>query len=163
LGGAMNRHEKIKKIANLTDKVSHVSNIEVNSTRIDPSYVVQRCTGSLSETGNLEIFRVVSNSKSDPLFVARWDQKPEELDIDIRCVSITVARDFKNKRNGYAGHHTNRSTDPSKRLFEVKIAIPHRLIFEGRVSFSNSYYKKQGHKFVLGDFLDAQIIKGSGK
>ena len=80
-----------------------------------------------------------------PSFHARVDDgsstktKDIELDIDIREVSTAADRDFKAGRNGYSGHHNDRSPTPEERIFDVDIATPAGKVFEGQVSFNATF------------------------
>jgi hypothetical protein len=63
----------------------------------------------------------------------------EHLDIDMHEASKTAIRKFKGNKDGYSGHHTNRATNPDKRIFDVTIKTPAGVVFDGTVSFSNTY------------------------
>jgi hypothetical protein len=98
--------------------------------------------------------------------IANWDGrvskisnlvvKPRYVNSDYTCepcdgtltdtgkhnASKGAIRKFKNNKDGYGGHHTNRTTDPDTRIFDVKIELPEGVIFDGEVSFSNTYEVK---------------------
>jgi hypothetical protein len=131
--GAVDRRRKIN------GQVSKVDNLKVNPAIMHPDYKSEPCDGIRSETGKLEILKVVPKSGGGPSFIARWDQKPAHLDIDMHGASPSAIRKFKNNKGGYSGHHTSRTADPDKRLFDINIQTPLGTIFDGTVSFSNAY------------------------
>jgi hypothetical protein len=110
----------------------------------------------------LEVLRIIPKSGIGPCFVARWDQKPECLDIDMSGETNCAAKNFKNNSNGYYGHHTNRSTDLDTRIFDIKIGTPAGVLFDGTVSFSNAYEMIKIDTVKLTDTLDAQVISAAG-
>lgn len=134
----MDRQEKIERVAS-EGHVSRISNPQVAHRFIHPDYACEPCEGKLGETGKLEVLKVVPNSGNGPYFVARWDQKPEHLDIDMKNAPNSAIRSFKQNRRGYRGHHTKRAAKPNQRVFDVKIETPDGVIFDGTVSFSNHY------------------------
>jgi hypothetical protein len=135
-----------------------VSNLAVCPESVHPDYRIEECDGILSKTGKLEVLKVVSKSSSGPRFTARWDQRAERLDVDIFNVSNPVVRKFKNNKHGYAGHHTSRTGDPDKRVFQVTIKIPEAVIFDGTVSFSNAYNGRASMQATSGMGADATVI-----
>ena len=136
----MDRQQKIDQIK-MTDRVSRVSNLVVTPKYIDPEYRHEPSACVETVTGYLEILKIMPESGDGPYFTGRWDQKPEELDLDIHnAPSKKAISDFNNEKAGYKGHHTERSPNPEQRIFDVFIQIPpERVIFEGEVSFSNTY------------------------
>src|SRR5271166_1401784 len=96
-----------RKRARKSGKVFNVSNVKACPTFIHPDYRIELCEGVLGETGRLEILKLVPKSTTEPYFTARWDQKPEHLDIDIHRVSNSAKSKFRNNRGGYEGHHTS--------------------------------------------------------
>jgi hypothetical protein len=79
----MDRKRKIEKISNMNGRVSKISNLQVDPRYIHPDYMSEQCDGMLTETGKLEILKLVPKSGAGPYFIARWDQVPEELDFDM--------------------------------------------------------------------------------
>jgi hypothetical protein len=61
------------------------------------------------------------------------------LDIDIKGVPSGVESAFKGNRNGYIGHHTDRSPNLEQRIYEVEIATPTGTVFDGNVSFNATF------------------------
>jgi len=82
-----------------------------------------------------------------------------DLDMDIGRVSADVARDFKANRNGYSGHHTDRSHDLTERAFEVKIAVPSGTTFEGKVSMKVHFVvATEGGEYRFSSQSDVVIV-----
>jgi hypothetical protein len=160
---AVDRQSKINQINSRSGRVSKVSNLEVNPTLIHSDYKVEPCDGILSETGNLEILKVVSKSGNGPYFIARWDQRPEHLDIDMRGSRRSAIKKFKANEFGYSGHHTNRPSDPDKRLFDIQIQTPLGMIFDGTVSFSNTYEEIIVVTANATMTCDAEVIRAGSK
>jgi hypothetical protein len=158
----VDRQQKIGRIAN-QDGVSKVDNLKVDPTHIDPDYEVEPCDGTLSETGNLKVLKLVPKSGNGPYFIARWDQRPQHLDIDMHGASKDEIRKFKGNRDGYSGHHTSRTTDPDKRIFDVTIKISGGVIFDGTVSFSNHYEVKLSVGCYAVATADATLIRAGPK
>jgi hypothetical protein len=159
----MNRQQKIEQIKS-QDRVSRISNLAVTVKHLDPEYEARPCSGVETEMGFLEILKIAPNAGQQPRFTARWDQKPEHLDLDMHGASNTAIRNFKNNRNGYRGHHTDRSENPEQRIFEVAIEIPpNRIIFEGEVSFSNMYKVHVAAKAEANVSVNAVVIRAPKK
>jgi len=157
----MDRQQKIEQIRKQSGRVSRVSTLEVNPTHVHLEYRLEPCNGILTETGKLEVLKLVPKSGVGPSFIARWDQKPEHLDIDMHGASNSAISKFRNNKDG--GHHTNRTTDPDKRIFEVKIETPAGVIFDGTVSFSNTYEMISVEKTIVTDTLDAVVVGADNK
>jgi hypothetical protein len=134
----MNRQQKIDQIAKESG-VSAVGNLDVSVREIALDYEWKHCDGVRGATGALQIFKVIRKSGTGPYFIGRWDQKAEKLDIDMSGASHEEVRKFTGSKGGYSGHHTNRTKDPDRRVFDVRITIRGRVIFDGAVSFSNTY------------------------
>jgi hypothetical protein len=70
------------------------------------------------------VFSLVPNTSGKPIFKARVDdgnpgnRRQPELDIDIDGVSAAIKKDFKTNRNGYIGHHANRSLVSANEVIE---------------------------------------------
>ena len=83
-------------------------------------------------TGRLEVGALKPQKKGLPGFVMRWDEKEEAVDIEISGVSDNARRNFRREENGYKGHHTKRVSGDS-RIFEVDVATPKEVVFQGRI------------------------------
>jgi hypothetical protein len=157
----MNRNQKAEKISNWDGRVSKITNLVVKPRYINSDYMSEPCDGILTDTGKLEILKLIAKSGTGPYFIARWDQRPEHLDIDMHNASKGAIRKFKNNKDGYGGHHTNRATDPHTRIFDVKIELPEGVIFHGEVAFSNTYEIKVSIHAEAKMSIDAQVIKAN--
>jgi hypothetical protein len=155
----VDRKKKIHQIANLSGRVSKISNLLVQPKYIHPEYRVEACAGILSETGQLEVLKVVPNSGSGPYFTARWDQKPAHVDFDMHEASSTAIKNFKANTGGYSGHHNNRSSNPEKRIFDVTIKTPAGLIFDGAVSFFCTYEVNCRMQATATMTADATVVR----
>jgi hypothetical protein len=156
----VDRKQKIAQVANRSCKVSKVVNLEVVQTYIDPCYKLEPCDGILTDTGRLQVLKLTSNSDIDPFFIARWDQTPEHLDIDIYGASNSAIEKFKNNKDGYGGHHTSRPADPHKRIFEIRIKMLERIIFEGTVTFTLTLEMISNENLGIGDSLGGELVRG---
>jgi hypothetical protein len=132
------RQDKIDQI-NERGRVAKVSDVEIHPTVVHPDYTSEPCEGVLSETGKLEVLRIVPKAGNGPYFVARWDQKPEHLDIDMFGATKSANKLFKAGKSGYSGHHTRRTADLNERRFHIRIEMPTGTIFDGIVKFFNAY------------------------
>jgi hypothetical protein len=158
----VDRQEKINQISK-RGRVSHISNLEVNPTVIHPDYKSEKCDGILSKTGHLKILKVVPKSGEGPYFIARWDQKPEHLDVDMHGASPSAIRKFKNNKDGYSGHHTSRTADPDKRIFDIQIQTPAGMIFDGTVSFANHHIMPINTQLNSSVTCIARVIRAGSK
>ena len=115
----------------------------------------------------LSVFSLIPKTAGRPRFEARVDdgspgkRREPELDIDIKGVTAAIERDFKANRNGYVGHHTNRSPNPNQRIFDVKIAIPADSLFEGEVSFNVTFSVGVRISTAASVTVDATVIKAT--
>jgi hypothetical protein len=159
---AMDREQKIERIKNLNEKVSEVGNLRVTPTSLDSDYQSEHCDGVLGKTGYLQVLKIVRKDGANPYFVARWDQKDEALDIDIVGASNSASKRFKAGTYGYSGHHTNRSTDPGTRIFDITIRMPKGLIFDGTASFSVTYQVRTDLKSESLAAVGGTIIRANG-
>jgi hypothetical protein len=125
-------------------EVSQLSNLRIGTEFLDAEYEIFQWRTSREA---IRAFSLIPKT-SGPSFHARVHdgspkkRKEPDFDIDIVGVSAAAARDFKAGRNGYSGHHNDLSPSPSERIFDVKIAIPNRRVFEGQVSFSMRRFQK---------------------
>lgn len=149
----MDRKQKIN------GRASKVSNLRVTRTFIHKDYKAEPCDGVLSDTGKLEVLKVFLKSGDGPSFIARWDQRPEHLDIDMDGAPNSAIRKFKANKGGYTGHHTTRPSDPDTRLFDIKIQTPMGMIFDGTVSFSLTFEMAVNIGCTTGVTVETRVIR----
>jgi hypothetical protein len=93
--------------------------------------------------GRLDIAELRPKEGTLPSFLFRWDEKDNQLDVDIQGVSSTVKKCFKNGIGGYKGHHPQQVQSEGKgRIFEVDIRIPEKRIFHGCMTFGINHMAK---------------------
>jgi hypothetical protein len=115
--------------------------VKVTERDLHPDYKIEQHNPIRGGTGHLPVFSLVPNEAKNPTFTARIDdgvrgrRRMPDLDIDIEGVNAKIERDFKANRNGYSGHHSDRSPNQTERMFEVEIVTPSGTIFRGEVSF----------------------------
>ena len=120
-------------------EASHLSNLKITTRYLDSDYDILNENLRRSSTRYLGVFSLIPKTAGKPSFHARVDDgtpdnvKDPELDIDIRGVSDDIVRDFRAGRNGYIGHHTDRSPNRAQRIFDVEIATPQGRVFKGDV------------------------------
>jgi hypothetical protein len=140
--------DRIKKILARTrgdGQAKNLTNLQITRRYLDPDYQLLQSVLMRGETGLLRVFSLVPRTAGKPSFEARIDdgnpgnRREPELDIDITGVDKTTERDFKAGRNGYFGHHTDRSPNPEQRIFDVTIATPNFTVFDGEVSFNATF------------------------
>jgi hypothetical protein len=147
--------QQIERNASRSGIVSEASNVQYNLTCRDPEYKIEICDGKLDmENGFLPIAKIVPISGSGPSFVARWDQRAEELDIDMQGSPEDEIGMFKRSEGGYSGHHTRRIPGENKHVFQVNVSIPNRTIFEGSISFSKTHDMRLKDKVGFEDNLN---------
>jgi hypothetical protein len=141
----VNRSKQIATRAQGDGQARILSNLQITIRHLDADYHVVTCDLTRGETGLLPVFSLVPKTTGKPSFQARLDdgspgnRRQPELDIDIEGVSAAIKRDFKANRNGYIGHHTNRSPNQDQRIYEVEIATPTGKVFDGDVSFNATF------------------------
>lgn len=142
-----------------------LSNLEITYSHLDSDYDVQKHDLTRGETGLLKVFSLAPKTARKPSFEARVDdgssgnRRDPELDINIEGVSAAIGKDFKARRNGYVGHHTDRSPTADQRIFDVEIATPAGMVFEGTVSFNASFHVEVRESLTATVTLDAQVIR----
>jgi hypothetical protein len=148
-----------KRVRNQSGIAFKVSNLHVVRKYIHPEYRYEACEGDIAENGRLDVLKLVRADDGCPSFSARWDQRPDELDIDIHHPSDAVVDDFKGGKNGYRGHHTKQSDDPNSRTFEIIIETPEGLIFDGTASFTLNRQFLSCERAKLGDYPEATVVR----
>ena len=142
----MSRTKQITERTKGDGQAGSLSNLQITILHLDPDYqLLEHHDLTRGETGLLRVFSLIPRSAGRPSFVARVDdgspgkRRQPELDVDIKYVTTAIERDFKAKRNGYSGHHTERSPNESGRIFDVGITTPAGKVFEGQVSFNATF------------------------
>jgi hypothetical protein len=101
----------------------------------------------------LDIAELRSKEGIPPSFLFRWDEKDNQLDVDIQGVSRTVKHCFKHGIRGYAGHRPQQ-VQSDGHVFEVDVRIPKKHIFHGYVKFNINHMAKAavsiGSKVSIG-------------
>jgi len=102
----------------------------------DASYILELYQEPrTAPNGRLVIAELRSKEGTPPSFLFRWDEKDNQLDVDIEDVPDTVKKCFKHGTEGYAGHRPRR-VQSDGRIFEINIRIPEKQIFHGYVKFN---------------------------
>lgn len=110
-------------------RVWEMSRIEVTTLYKAPAYVIEAKTEAVLGPTGAWNFLSIRHESGWPVYKARWDEKPSELDIDMFVGGST--KPIKT----FEGHHTSRSTGDF-RQYEVRIREEEVDIFTGLVSFS---------------------------
>jgi len=165
----VNRSKQIADRAQGDGQARTLRNLEIKTRHLDSDYQVVMVTDDLirGETGRLSVFSLVPKTTGKPSFQARVDdgspgnRRQPELDIDIEGVSAAIKRDFKANRNGYIGHHTNRSPNPDQRIYEVEIATPTGKVFDGDVSFNATFSVGVAAVCTATATVDATVVRAT--
>jgi hypothetical protein len=116
-------------------QAKEIYNIKHDLVYLNPEYKLEILQNStISKQGLLICGKLTPKTPSLPEFWFRWDEKKQELDIDMHG-DIRHEEDWRNSRNGYEGHHTEKVTN-SGREYKILIKIPNTVIFEGIFSFN---------------------------
>jgi hypothetical protein len=142
-GKDVNRAQQIAKREQPDGQVIKISNLAITERYLDSEYDIHKCDLT-RKNGLLRVFSLIPKIAGKAIFKARWDdgspwkRTRADSDFDIEGVSEEVKRDFERRRPrlGYSGHHSNKSSNPDQRIYEVKIKAPIGTIFEGDVSFN---------------------------
>jgi hypothetical protein len=126
-------------------EASRLSNLKITTEFFHPDYDIVVEDLTRNETRLLKVFSLLPKTPEKASFHARIDdgspdkRKGPNLDIDISGVSSSIIRDFEACRNGYSGHHNDRSPSRTERIFEVEITTPGGHIFKGTVFFNVTF------------------------
>jgi hypothetical protein len=163
----VNRRKQIADRAQGDGQAKSLSNLQITARHLDPDYEFLSHDLTRGETGLLRVFSLIPKIAGKPSFDARVDdgspgkRRELELDIDIKGVTATTERDFKANRNGYVGHHTNRSPNPNRRIFDVEIAVPAGRLFEGEVAFNVTFSVSASLSMASTVTADATVVKAT--
>ena len=141
----MLRGAKEERVQRQDGKVFEVRDLKISEEYRNPNYqLLEHNPAVLTRTGHLKIFELLPLRTSEPTFEARWDggsrdpgnHEKQDLDIDIRGVSLLAKRRFRKGIHGYSGHHSIRDTSAEGRVYKLEICIPGKAVFRGTVSFT---------------------------
>jgi hypothetical protein len=113
------------------------ADLTVDASILHPDYEVQLGDPEVSKTGRMVMFKLFPKSGKGPRFKGRWDDKQEELDVDVFDVSDQEGRKFRGGAKGYSGHHNGKAKfDSSGRTYSLKIMWPDiGTVIEGTANF----------------------------
>jgi hypothetical protein len=122
-----------KKFAQKNSKVAGTTKIDLIETQTqyrDSDYKLVPCSDTIAtETGFVIIATLkAQRDKRLPEFYLRWDDKKDELDVDIYVDGVNCKDLWR--QPGYNGHKTI-PFNPDEREFKVCIKTPERRVFEG--------------------------------
>lgn len=102
-----------------------------------PDYEVELGDPETSKTARMAIFKLFPKSRVGPRFEGRWDDKQEELDVDVFDVTPEVSRKFTRGAKGYCGHHNGKANfDSFGRTYSLKVMWPDiGTVIEGTANF----------------------------
>jgi hypothetical protein len=149
-------------------EAAHLSNLRITTDYLQPDYNLVPEDLTRGENRHLKVFSLLPSKPENPRFQARVDDgspnniKEIDLDIDIDGVSDALKRDFKAGRNGYEGHHTDRSPDREHRIFGVEIVLPSGKVFVGEVSFNAAFSVSSSMTAQSKVTVDATVTRAKG-
>lgn len=120
------------KYAKTELRPNRATGINITAERTHPNYQLKVQPSSLAtDTGHLELFRLEPLKTELPTFSARWDLKPNTIDIDL-IGDPEASKAFKAATGEYKGHHTVIVSD-SPRIYQVDIQTPAGIVFVGKI------------------------------
>jgi hypothetical protein len=120
------------KYAKIELRPNKATRIDIIPEQIHPEYELKYQSSALAtDTGHLELFRLEPSAGGLPAFSARWDLKPNTIDIDL-IDDVAAQRAFKAGVDGYRGHHTVVVSDVP-RVFQVDIVTPTGVVLVGKI------------------------------
>src|SRR6266481_4274786 len=121
------------KYAKPEPRPNKATDIEITAEWISPNYKLRHSSISeATDTGHLELFRLEPIDDQFPCFSARWDWKPNTVDVDL-IGDEEANKAFKAESGGYKGHHT---TSDSPRSYQIDIQTPVCSVFRGKIALS---------------------------
>lgn len=157
----MTRDDKVAKVRNKFGAIKAFG-LDKFEKEVHQDYQVIECDGVLSDTGRLRILEFVRRDGQPPSFSARWDIKDDALDIDIHGVAPPVHTSFKEGKDGYSGHWTEKATttNAGPRAFAIKIETPDGLVFAGTAWFWFNHDHDLTRKIEVMDIIEATVVRG---
>jgi len=137
-----------------------VFNIKPIEVHCNPDYNLELYqTNEITTEGLLLVGKLKPKISSLPEFWLRWDEKKEELDVDMYGDS-KHKEDWINSRNGYEGHHTKKVTGGG-RDFKVSIKIPNVNVFQGVLGFNLERDLELIEKIKVHTGASDKLIRGT--
>jgi len=121
-------------------------------------------TGEIEPTGRLVIAKLQPADATTgkwPVFVLRWDNKDDRVDVDPVNVSSVETREFEKGTSNYYGHHSER-VGSNPRVFEVNLGWHGQQVYHGKISFSLGREAESKVKLVLTPKASRSSSKGNG-
>lgn len=114
---------------------SHNINVETEFVSGDYELVLEEAVRT-TETGLLEVLRILPKRAGLPSFSGRWDQGDDRVDIDLQG-DDSEARSFATQKLGYLGHKAKRLDVEGRRVYRVEVETPSAgLVFKGTVALN---------------------------
>ena len=127
---------KKEEVAKRDGKAFKTNEVKVKQDYIDAKYELSHYPrNEITPTGLLTVGELKPKDNILPRFLFRWDEKGDNLDVDINNVSRDKKRKFEHGQGGYGGHHPKRIPDEKNKIFGVDIKIPDFQVFKGKISF----------------------------
>lgn len=121
------------RYAKIELRPNKATEITISPEQIHPNYKLRSEPSSLAtDTGHLELFRLEPVEGERPMFSARWDLKPNTIDIDL-IGDVKAGTAFKAESGGYKGHHTVVVSE-TPRVYLADVRTPMGIVFVGRIA-----------------------------
>ena len=147
------------RFAKLPVRTEGAQNIEVETEYLDPRYTVELSPLSpATKSGLINLFRVVPKQPSLPAFAARWDDREQTVDVDAEPSNCVDRDSWRDEKNGYHGHHTNRLTD-DPRVYQIDLQTPQGSVFKARVRLNIKIGVQLGFGATADIACDAVVTK----
>jgi hypothetical protein len=144
------------KYAKIELRPRKASEISITAEQTHPNYELKSHSSSLAtDTGHLELFRLTPLGHQLPTFSARWDLKPNTIDIDL-IGDAEASRAFKAEADGYKGHHTVVVSE-SPRIYQVDIQTPAGIVFVGKIEVAIELGLHLRDRFEIIDQLEDKL------
>jgi hypothetical protein len=144
-----------EEFKNLSGRASKFNSWEVDRNFLKDGYDIEQGQDTATDTGLLELLKVIRRDGKGPDFSARWDHRTDKLKFDMSNASRTAISKFKKGVDGYAGHHAKKSTALNTRTFEIKICAAGEDFFVGTASFSLTFDMIMKEEAKVAGTLDA--------
>ena len=129
-----------EKFKNQTKKVTRTMDVDIISTKyIDPEYEIKALSNnSVTDTGRLEIAKLIPKKQNLFEFIFRWDKNGNTLDVDIYKDNKAQSKDLwfeVDKNKGYYTGHQTKKRDSNNMIFKVDISNVKldKRIFKGEI------------------------------